>query len=200
MWSEIHNRVRPTLRQFFGSRTNSTFTWYSPEFYYFSVLTRILPFSGTRWDSFSIVVRILQFSDTRPDSPIFQYSYWFYPFPVLARIVFTVLGRILPFPSTSSDSTIFMYSHGFYPISVFARQFLGSRTDSTFTRYSPDSIIFQYSHGFYPFSVLARIVFRYLQGLYLFLVLPRILPFLGTCPDSANFGTHTDSTLFRYSP
>ena len=67
---------------------------------------------------------------------------------------------------------------------------MGTRTASTFSRYTP---------GFYPFSVLPHI--RPFSGTRWnsFLILTRILPFLGTCPDLSFYGTPTDSTLFRYS-
>ena len=54
----------------------------------------------------------------------------------------------------------------------------------------PGSTIFLYSHRFDPFRVLAGTVFRYSYGFYPFPVLARILPFSGT---------HTHSTVFRYS-
>ena len=61
--------------QFFGTRTDSTFSRYLPRFYHFSVLTRILPFFGTRPDSVSVLARIVPFVGTRPDSTIFWYSH-----------------------------------------------------------------------------------------------------------------------------
>ena len=67
--------------------------------------------------------------------------------------------------------------------------FFDTRTDSTISRYSPG--FFHFSVLFNPFLILAQTVFRYSHGFYLFPVLTRILPF---------FGTHTNSTLFRYSP
>ena len=57
--------------QFFGTRKDSTFSRYSSGFYRFQVLTLILPFFGTRWDSFSVLARILAFSGPDTDSTIF---------------------------------------------------------------------------------------------------------------------------------
>ena len=144
-------------RQFFDTRKDSTFSRYSPGFYYFSVHTLIRPF---------LVIAGI----------IFRYSHRFYLFPVLARI--------LPFFGTHTNSTLFRYSLG---------QIFDTRTDSTFFGYltRPDSSFFRYSHRFDPFSVLVGTIFLYLHGFYLFLVFSPILPFLST---------HTDSTLFRYSP
>ena len=123
--------------------------------------------------------------------------------------------------------TVFRYSQGFYLFTYSPGQFFDTRTDSTFSRYSfefchfsvltrirpfsgtrqesfsilarilrspsarLDFSIFRYSHGSDPFPVLTKGVFRYSHGFYVFPVLARILHF---------FGTHTDSTLFRYSP
>ena len=58
--------------QFFGTRTDSTFSRYSPRFYRFQVLTLILPFFGTCRHSFSVLARILRFPDTLPDSTGFR--------------------------------------------------------------------------------------------------------------------------------
>ena len=97
--------------KFFGNRTDSTVSPYSPGFYHFSVLTLIVPSSDTRPYSFSVLARILPFPGTRSDSTIFryllgstifQYWHWFYLFPVLAP-------------------TVFWYSHGFYLFPVLAR-------------------------------------------------------------------------------
>ena len=114
---------------------DSTFSRYSPGFDRFQVLTLILPFFGTRGDSFSVLARILAFSgpdtdssifwcswgqffDTRIDSTFSRYSPGFYRFQVLTLILpffgtrrdsFSVLARILPFPGTRPDSTVFRY-------------------------------------------------------------------------------------------
>ena len=74
--------------QFFGTRTDSTFSRYSPGFYNFPVLTLILPFSEIRQDSFSIVAQILPFLGTHADFTIFLYSHSFYHFAILVRTVF----------------------------------------------------------------------------------------------------------------
>ena len=60
---------------FFDTRTDSTFSGYSPGFYDFSVLTLIRPFSDTHPDYFSILARILPFPSTLSDSTIFWYSH-----------------------------------------------------------------------------------------------------------------------------
>ena len=156
--------------QFFDTRTDSTFSRYSPGFYYFSVLTLFRPFFCNRRDSFSIVAQILPLLLTHPD---------------------------LPFFGTHTDSTFSRYSHGFYYFSVLTliRPFFCNRQDnfSIFTRILrflgtlPDSTIFRYSHLFDPSPVLVRTIFRYSHGFYLFPVLARIL---------SHFGTHIDSTIF----
>ena len=205
---------RYSPRQFFDTRTDSTFFHYSPRYYHFSVLTLIRPFFGTCRDRFSILARILPFSVLAWS--VFQYSHGFYLFPVPARI--------LPFFGTHTDSTLFRYSPrlffdtrtdctfsghrrnffsiltGIFLCPIISRilPFFGTHTDSTIFRYSPGqffgthrgSTFSWYSLGFYHFSLLAGSVFRYSYGFYIFPVLAHILPF---------FGTHTDSTLFRYS-
>ena len=67
--------IRYSCRQFFGTRTDSTFSRNSPGFYHFSVMTLILPFFGTRSHNFSVLIRILPFPGTRPNSYIFWYSH-----------------------------------------------------------------------------------------------------------------------------
>ena len=69
--------------------------------------------------------------------------------------------------------------------------FFDTRRDSIFSRYSPRFHHFRYSHRFEPFPVFAETVNRYSHGFYLFRVLAHILPF---------FGTHTNSSIFQYSP
>ena len=108
--------------------------------FYLSIQTwtnTIGPFFGTHPNRFSILARILPFTDSRPDSTIFRYSDRFHPLLVLAGTVFRysygfylfpVLAPILSFSGTDRDSSIFRYSFG---------QFFGTRTDSTFSRYSP---------------------------------------------------------------
>ena len=59
--------------QFFGTRPNSTFSWYSPGFYRVQVLTLIPPFFGTRRHSFSVLARILCVPGTLPDSTGFRF-------------------------------------------------------------------------------------------------------------------------------
>ena len=136
-----------SLRQFFDTRTDSTFSWYSHGFYHFSALTQIRPFFGTRRDSFF---------DTRTDSTFSRSSPGFYHFSVHTQIrpffgtrrdSFTILERILHFPGTRPDSVIFRYSHRFDPFSVLVGTFFDTRTDSTFAWYSP---------GFYHFLELTQ--------------------------------------------
>ena len=137
------------------------------------------------------IIRILPFPGTDTDDAIFGYSHRFDPFPALPGAVirnshefylFPVLTPILAFFRTHIDSTLFRYSPG---------QFFDTRTDSTFSRYSP---------GFYHFWVLIKIrpFSDDLQDS--ISIVAQILPFPDTYPDSTIFGTHTDSTLFRYSP
>ena len=166
----------------------------------FSILARILPFSGTRLDSF-----------------IFRYSHWFDPFPVVVGTIFRyshgiylllVLARILPFFDIHSKSTLFRYSQGqvfitgtnftffgnspgFFHFSVFTpiRPLSGTRRD-TFSKHSRFLPFYRYSPGIFYFSVLTLI--RPFSGTRRdnFSILARILPF----PD-----TRPDSTIFRYS-
>ena len=185
---------------------DSTFSQYSRGFYYFSVLTLIRPFSGSRQDNFSIPARILHFPGTRLDSTNLRYSHIFDRFQVLAGKVFryshgfylfAVLARILPFFGTHTDSTILRYS----PTKFFVTRtdFLGSR---------PNFTIFLYTHRFYHFSLLVRTVFRYSLEFYLYPVVARIQQFLGTHTGSTIFlnwsgqffGTRTDSSFRRKSP
>ena len=132
--------------QFFDSRTDSTFSQYSHEFYHFSVLTQNRPFSGTSRDRLLIRARILTFPSTHPDSTIFRYSHRLDPFSVLT-------GKV------------FRYSHGLYHFPVLAqillfsvlteiRLFSGTRRDCfsiiapilPFPGTLPDTTIFRYSH------------------------------------------------------
>ena len=125
---------------------DTTFSRYSPGFYYFLVLTLIRPFFSNRRDSFSILARILSFPgslpdsiffDTHTDSTLFRYS----------------SGQ---FFDTRMDSTFSRYSHGFYHIAVLTliRPFFCNRRDSfsilarilSFPDSLPDSTIFRYSH------------------------------------------------------
>ena len=89
----------------------------------------------------------------------------------------------MPFFGTHTDSTLFRYSLG---------QFVDTRTDSIpFPNTDLDPAIFLYLHRFDPLSILVGIVFRHSHGFAFSRYRPSILPF---------FGTHTYSTLFRYSP
>ena len=114
--------------------------------YLFPVLARILAFSDLDTDSTIFCYSSGMFFGTRPDSTFSRYSPGFYRFQLLTLILpffgtrrhsFSVLARILPFlvlamilgfSGIDIDSTIFRYSWG---------QFVGTRTDSTFSRYSP---------------------------------------------------------------
>ena len=142
---------------------------------------------------------IFPFPGTRPDSTIFRYSHRFYPFPKLVRIVFQrchrfflflVLTQILPFLEvtlilplygTHTNSTLFRNSSGL---------FFKSGMDSSFYRHSP---------GFYNFPVLTLILPFSETRSDSFSKVQLIIPFLGTRPDSSIFGSHTNSTLLRYS-
>ena len=169
---------------------NSTFSWYSPGYYYFLVVTLIRSFSGTRPDNFSILAWILPFPGTRPDSIIFRYSQLFDPFLEIAGTVFRyshrfylfpVVSLILLFFGTHTDSTLFRYS---------SRQFFDTRMDSTFSRYSP---------RLYYFSVLTLIRHFFGNHRDSFSILARILLFPGTLPETTIFRSSHDSTIFRYS-
>ena len=146
---------------------DSTFSRYSPGFYYFWVSTQIVPYSDTRPDTFSVLARFLTFPGTRPISTIFGYSHRLYPLPILVRILFRyshgfylfpVIARILLFLGEHTDCTLFRYSSG---------DFFGTRTISNFSRYSP---------GFYNFWVLTQIVPSSDTRPDTFSVLARILP------------------------
>ena len=153
---------------------DSSFSRYSPGFYYFSVLTLIRPFFCNRRDNF-------------------KYSHGFFLFPVLFRILLffgTHIDSTLlryssgPFFDTRMYSNFSPYLPGFYhfleltlirPFFCNRRDsFIDTRTDSTFSRYSP---------GFYYFSVLTLI--RPFSGTRQdnFSILAWILPFPGTQPD-----------------
>ena len=144
-----------------STRPDSTIFWYSNWFYHYSVLVRtvfryshgfylyrvvagILLFSGPHTDSTIFRYSLGKFVVTRtdytlsryspPDSTIFRHSHWFYHFSILVQTVsryshvfylFPVVARILSFSGTDPDITIFRYS---------SRKFLGTWTDSTFTR------------------------------------------------------------------
>ena len=106
--------------QCFDTRTNSTFSRYSPIFNFW-VRKKIVPSSDTRPDSISILTRILPFPGTHPDSTIFGYSQRLYLLPILVRTVFRysdgfylfpVLAPILPFLGTHTDCTLFRISSG----------------------------------------------------------------------------------------
>ena len=99
--SPVHSRIlsffgTPTdstlFRYWWGqllvTRTDSTFSQYSPGFYHFLVLPQIRPFFGTRGNNFWILALFLPFPGTRPDSIIFRYSQRFDPFPVLVGTTF----------------------------------------------------------------------------------------------------------------
>ena len=161
------------------------------------MLTLIRHFSGTRPDSFSILTRILPFFGTRLDSIIFQCSHLFDSFQVLAATLFPyshgfclfpILARIISFFGAHTYSTLFGYS---------GRQFFDTHTDSAFC---------WYSLGLYHFSVLTLI--RRFSGTRpdSFSILARILSFFGTCPDDIIFrSSHLFDafsvlapTVFRY--
>ena len=173
---------------FLDTRTDSTFSRYSPGFCHFLILTQIRPFSITRRERFSILARILPFPDTHPDSTIFGHSIKFDHFPVLTGTVFNTRG----------DSTYSWYSPGFYHFSVPTkiRPFSDTRLDS-----------FSILAWILPFLVLAWNFFRYSHRFYLFPILARILPFPSTRPDSTIFWySHRfdpflvlAGTIFRYS-
>ena len=164
--------------QFFGNRTDSTFSRYSPEFYHFPVLTLILLIFGTGSESFSVIARILSFSGTcpilsfsgtDPDSIIFRYSCGQFFDTSTDSYLFPVLARILSFFGTNPDSTIFLYS---------SEKFFDTSTDSTLSRYSL---------GFYHFRVLTLILPIFGTCSNGFSVIARILPFPGTSPDCIIF-------------
>ena len=124
---------------FFGTRSESFFSWNWPGFYHFSILARILPFS----------VLILT---------VFRYSLGIFLFRELARILqILILARILPFSGTQRDSFL-----------VLARilRFPGTRPDSTIFRDSPGFYhfprliwtVFRYLHEIFLFRELARIL------------------------------------------
>ena len=109
-------------------------------FYFFLVLTPILPFFGTHIDWTLFRYSPEQFFDTRR-----------------GIFLFPVLARIRPFFGTHTDWTLFRYS---------PELFFDSRRDSTFTRYSHGfdhfsvlTLIGDFS-GTHPnhFSILARIL------------------------------------------
>ena len=75
-------------------------------FYHFHLVTLIQPFSGTHPNSFSLLARILPFPGIRWDFTIFRYSLGFYNFHLVTLIQpfsdtrpdsVSVLARILPY-------------------------------------------------------------------------------------------------------
>ena len=70
-------------------------------------------------------------------------------------------------------------------------KFFVTRTDYTLSPYSP---------GFVHFLVVTLILHFFNISHECFSLLARIIPFLGTRPNLTFFGTHTDSTIFRFSP
>ena len=108
---------------------------------------------------FPVFAEILLFFYIRPDSSIFTYSHWFYPFPVLAGQFFNS-ERIIPICGIRRDFTIFLYSPGFFlHLLSLILPFSGTRRT-----------VFQYSHEFYHFPVFNE-----------------ILRFFGIRPDSTIF-------------
>ena len=164
---------------------------YSHVFYLFPLLARILSFFGTHINGTLFRNSPEQFSDTRTNSAFSRYSHEFDYFSVITLIgsfsgthpkSFSILARILPFPGTRPESTIFRFS---------PEQFFDIRMDSTF---------FQYSHGFEHFSVLTQI--GPFSGTLpnCFSILAQILPDRALARILSFFSTHTDWTLFWYSP
>ena len=121
--------IRYSPRKFFDTRTDSTFSRYSPGFYLFSVSTQIRPFCDSRRESFSILARILRFPGTRPDSTNFRYSHRFDHFPELVGNIFRYSPRKVF--DTRKDSTVSRYSPGFYQFSALTqmRPFFGTRRE-----------------------------------------------------------------------
>ena len=166
--------------QFFGTRSDSTFSRYSHGFYNFAVLTMILPFFNTRRNVFHSLHGFY----------LCQCSPEFYHFALLTLILqffgirtdsFLALARILRFPGTRPDSSIFGTQADSTTFRYSSGQFFRTRTDSTFSRYSLK---------FYNFAV-HKLILPYLGNRSeSFSVLARILPF----PD-----TRMDSTILRYS-
>ena len=74
-YSHRFDLFRYSWGQLLVTRTDSTFSRYSPGFNHFPVLTLILPFFETLPDSFLVLALILPFPGTRPDSTIFRYSH-----------------------------------------------------------------------------------------------------------------------------
>ena len=138
---------------------DSTFSWYSPGFSNFLVLTLILPFFRTGPDSFSALARIPPFANTRPDSTMFWYSHSFYPFSVLVPTFF----------GTLTDSFFCRYSPGFKNVPLLTLIL-------PFFRAGPDS-----------FPVLTLILPFFRTGPDSFKVLARIPPFPGSRLDSTIF-------------
>ena len=160
--------------QFFGTRTDSTFSRHSPGFNNFPVNTPILPLFGCRQDSFPVFARIPLFPGTGPDSIIFRNH--------TDSTIFRYSSA--QFSGSRTESTFSRYSPEFNNFSVLTSilPFFGTRQDSfsvlalipPFPGTRRNSIIFRYSHRFYHFSVLVRTIFRYSHGFHFFPVLARI--------------------------
>ena len=130
---------------------------YSYGFQFFLVVTRILPFLGTRIDWTLSRYSPEQLLDFRTDSTFSWYS--------LGFCLFSVLTLIGPFSGTHPNS--------FW---ILAQILLFPGTH-------PDSFVLRYSHWLDRFPVLTRTGFGYSHGFYILLVLTRFLPFFGSHID-----------------
>ena len=107
--------------QFFGTRTDSTWSRQSPGFCHLSVFTRILHFFDTWSINFLVLAQILLDPGGASDSTVYWYSFGFYAVPI-------------------PDRSIFWYWQGFYliPVVLPILPFIGLHADSTFFQYLTD--------------------------------------------------------------
>ena len=89
---------------------------HTPSFFVLLCLASFSGFSRTSPDHSSILTKILPFSGTRLNSTLFRYSSG----PFFSTRLDSTLLRYSPepFSSTRPSSTLFRYSPGFYPSSV----------------------------------------------------------------------------------
>ena len=130
LYSQRFYLFRYSPGQFFDTVTVSTYSRYPHEFYNFSLLTRSVFWYFDGFYLFPALARSLQFSGPHKDST----------FSATRPDSFSVLSQILPILGTRNDLTIFRYSPS---------KFLGTLTDSTYSRHS---------HPFYRISVLTKIL------------------------------------------
>ena len=147
-------------------------------------------FPGTRPNPFSVLARILAFSGTRPNCTILWYSPRYY------------LSRCSPGPffGTHPDSTLLRHWPQLYHSSVLTWILPYLVLSRTLFRYSHGVYPSLVLTCILPFPVLTRTLFRYSPRFYPSSVIARILPFSSTGPNSTILRSSLGYYLSRYSP